>query len=144
MTSNSKEFICTAENLFLPADYLLHKIQEFPEKPRVILLDGEMGAGKTTFVSFFVKALNPAAHVHSPTFNLMNEYRARDWKIYHFDLYRIVNSLEIENLGFEEIWGKIGISFVEWWSRCPEYFDENSIPVNLQVIDEKTRRIRIG
>ena len=58
----------------------------------VILLTGEMGAGKTTFTSHLVRSFDKSLNPNSPTFNLMNEYRTSEFSIFHFDLYRLKSS----------------------------------------------------
>ena len=109
----------------------------------VILLTGEMGAGKTTFTSHLVRSFNESLNPNSPTFNLMNEYRTSEFSIFHFDLYRLKSSEEVDNLGFEEIWGKQGLSIVEWWQIATDYFDKSAIEVKLEVVDEQRRRFTV-
>jgi tRNA threonylcarbamoyladenosine biosynthesis protein TsaE len=109
----------------------------------VILLTGEMGAGKTTFTSQLVRSFDKSLNPNSPTFNLMNEYRTSEFSIFHFDLYRLKSSEEVDNLGFEEIWGKRGLSIVEWWQIATDYFDKSAIEVKLEVVDEQRRRFTV-
>ena len=110
----------------------------------VILLTGEMGAGKTTFTSHLVRSFDKSLNPNSPTFNLMNEYRTSEFSIFHFDLYRLKSSEEVDNLGFEEIWGKQGLSIVEWWQIATDYFDKSAIEVKLEVVDEQRRRFTVN
>ena len=110
----------------------------------VILLTGEMGAGKTTFTSHLVRSFDKSLNPNSPTFNLMNEYRTSEFSIFHFDLYRLKSSEEVDNLGFEEIWGKRGLSIVEWWQIATDYFDKSAIEVKLEVVDEERRRFTVN
>ncbi|HRG49329.1 MAG TPA: tRNA (adenosine(37)-N6)-threonylcarbamoyltransferase complex ATPase subunit type 1 TsaE [Leptospiraceae bacterium] len=109
----------------------------------VILLTGEMGAGKTTFTSHLVRSFDKSLNPNSPTFNLMNEYKTSQFSIFHFDLYRLKSSEEVDNLGFEEIWGKQGLSIVEWWQIATDYFDKSAIEVKLEVVDEQRRRFTV-
>jgi tRNA threonylcarbamoyladenosine biosynthesis protein TsaE len=110
----------------------------------VILLTGEMGAGKTTFTSQLVRSFDKSLNPNSPTFNLMNEYKTSEFSIFHFDLYRLKSSEEVDNLGFEEIWGKQGLSIVEWWQIATDYFDKSAIEVKLEVVDEQRRRFTVN
>ena len=110
----------------------------------VILLTGEMGAGKTTFTSHLVRSFDKSLNPNSPTFNLMNEYKTSEFSIFHFDLYRLKSSEEVDNLGFEEIWGKQGLSIVEWWQIATDYFDKSAIEVKLEVVDEERRRFTVN
>src|SRR6056297_1681206 len=79
----------------------------------VVALCGELGTGKTFFVRKVAEALNYENLVTSPTFVILNIYKA-DMMIYHFDLYRLEREQELENVGFSEYLNKNGIVFVEW------------------------------
>ncbi len=127
-----------------PVSYLRKILDESKIEFPVILLTGEMGAGKTTFTSHLVRSLDSGLNPNSPTFNLMNEYKTTKFSIFHFDLYRLKSSEEVENLGFEEIWGKQGVSIVEWWQIATEYFDTSAIEIRLEVVDENTRKMTLG
>jgi tRNA threonylcarbamoyladenosine biosynthesis protein TsaE len=126
-----------------PVSYLRKIVEENKIDFSVILLTGEMGAGKTTFTSHFVRSFDSSLNPNSPTFNLMNEYRTDLFSIFHFDLYRLKSAEEVDNLGFEEIWGKQGISIIEWWQIAVDYFDKSVIEVQLELVNEDTRRIKI-
>ena len=109
------------------------------EKPCTVLLLGEMGAGKTTFVSEVVKRLC-GAHVTSPTFGIINQY-APD--IFHADLYRIRDAKELENTDFYEILYGDNIFFIEWpfnqvdpaaYAKC-----KRVVKVHIKVVNETER-----
>lgn len=101
----------------------LNALQEFAKsfaklvkKPMVILLKGDLGAGKTTFVKEIALALGCKDMVTSPTFTLLNVYDAQ-FPIYHFDMYRLTSAEEAMSVGFEEYFDKKtldGVCFVEW------------------------------
>ena len=133
-----KEFICLLDELVKPVSYLLdmHSWQ----RPMVILLTGEMGAGKTTFTSHLVAALG-SQDVHSPTFTLINEYPLSQGSVFHFDLYRLQEEEELEELGFEDIWGVQGLSIIEWWQIAQNYLPPGCIEVSLEILDEERRKI---
>ncbi|XDD52093.1 tRNA (adenosine(37)-N6)-threonylcarbamoyltransferase complex ATPase subunit type 1 TsaE [Leptospira sp. WS92.C1] len=111
----------------------------------VFLFTGSMGAGKTTFTSKLVKKISPIANVNSPTYTLINEYSipGREDKFHHFDLHRLKSSQDLEDLGFEEIWGKSGVSIIEWWQIARENLEILSlkIEVELKMISEEERNI---
>ena len=75
-----------------------------PHSHRVILFQGAMGAGKTTFIRSLCKALGVKDIVSSPTFSLVNEYQGNPERIFHFDLYRIEDEAEALDFGIEEYW----------------------------------------
>ncbi len=84
--------------------------------PSIVLLTGDLGAGKTTFVKEVVAALGCEDLVTSPTFTLLNTYDAK-FPIYHFDMYRLASAEEASSVGFEEYFDKSrldGVCFVEW------------------------------
>lgn len=80
----------------------------------VVLLHGNMGAGKTTLASQLAKALGVTQSVSSPTFSIVNEYLYPKGKIFHFDLYRIANEAELETIGFDDYLFSGEICFIEW------------------------------
>jgi tRNA threonylcarbamoyladenosine biosynthesis protein TsaE len=88
----------------------------------VLALSAPLGGGKTTFVKIVGKALQISEEITSPSFSLYEEYRLKGKKsLFHFDLYRINSEKELDNLGFEDIWGIQGaISFIEWPERAGE------------------------
>lgn len=79
----------------------------------VVCLSGELGVGKTEFVKGLAKGLGIVDYITSPTFTIVNEYQGRQ-KLYHFDVYRVNDIDELENIGFDEyIYGE-GICVIEW------------------------------
>ncbi len=109
----------------------------------IVLLDGDLGAGKTVFVKgvtdFFSAGKSVAV---SPTFLIVNVYET-DPKIYHFDLYRIDDVEELDSIGAEEYLYGNGISFVEWPERANGYFPSSAIKVEIKKINDNERLIRI-
>lgn len=109
--------------------------------PRVVLLYGDLGAGKTVFAKGFVEYFIKGAHVVSPTFTIMNSYAD---KIFHFDLYRIENVAELDAIGANEYFFGNNYCLVEWADRVNEsYFPENALKIYIEKIDDKTRRIKL-
>jgi len=130
------------DELTKPIQYLKEKLKNI--QTGILLISGEMGAGKTTFIRNFVHSFNPEVTVNSPTYNLIHEYKVSESIIfYHFDLYRIKTSEDVGNLGFEEIWGKQGISLIEWGDIALDYYPFINFKISLETIDEKERRIQI-
>ena len=109
----------------------------------IVLLDGDLGAGKTVFVKGVASALSGDKVIAvSPTFLILNEYDTMP-PIYHFDLYRINDISELDAIGAEEYFYGDGISFVEWPERAGEMFPSSSIKVFIEKLNENSRRIRI-
>lgn len=112
------------------------------KKGDIVLLKGDLGAGKTTFVKGVVKALQgDENNVTSPTFTILNEYDLQQFSIYHFDLYRLSDPNELCNIGYEEYFYGDGVCFVEWPERAEEFFDKNVKVVQINKLGENQREI---
>lgn len=101
----------------------------------VICLEGDLGAGKTTFTQFFCRALQVDDYVTSPTFNLMNIYQGKlqdqTIDIYHFDVYRIFDADEMLEIGFDDYLNGTGICIVEWATQVMDLLPEKRIWITL-------------
>ncbi len=108
---------------------------------KIWLFEGEMGAGKTTFIKAFCKALQVTSELSSPTFSIVNEYECLNKnKIYHFDLYRLKNKNELFDIGFDEYLYSGNYCFIEWPQLAIDFLPELSIKIKI-VVDEKSRKI---
>ncbi len=109
---------------------------------KVILVNGEMGAGKTTMIKALCKALNSPDVVSSPTFSLINEYRtANNEPLYHFDCYRIESEEEAYDFGAEEYLHSGHLCFIEWSENIASLLPEESNALMIEKIDATTRKI---
>lgn len=115
----------------------------------VFSLKGDLGAGKTTFVQTIGKHLNVEDYITSPTFSIVNIYSG-DFNIYHLDLYRLENPLELESFDYETYFYPEGISFIEWADKAREYLPDKMIEILITVsgnvrnieIKEETKRAK--
>src|SRR5581483_4992437 len=109
----------------------------------VVLLFGDLGAGKTAFVKGLADGLGvPAEEVSSPTFTIVQEYRGGRLPLFHVDLYRLNDPREVEDLGLEEI-AADGVLAIEWAEKLPRP-PAGAIIVRLEHADGDTRRLTIG
>jgi len=108
----------------------------------VILLSGDLGAGKTIFAKGLAAGLDidDIHQVRSPSYTLVNIYSAK-FPIYHMDLYRLVNESEIDDLGWEDFLGQ-GVIVVEWAEKLK--FDLEAIRIKIEVLGDQKRKIRIS
>ncbi|XDD54252.1 tRNA (adenosine(37)-N6)-threonylcarbamoyltransferase complex ATPase subunit type 1 TsaE [Leptospira sp. WS4.C2] len=111
--------------LFVSLDQLVTQFLKKEQFP-ILLLTGEMGAGKTTFIREWFSRFGTESSINSPTFSLYNIYDSPNFHLYHFDLYRIKFPEELDELGFEEIWGKDGVSAIEWWQIAEPYLPKTN------------------
>ena len=89
-------------------------------KHNILLLKGNLGAGKTTFTQYLVKSLGSSAEVSSPTYAIVNEYDTPKGNIFHFDLYRLKNAREVDDIGIDEYLDNAFLCIIEW----PEVFED--------------------
>lgn len=107
----------------------------------VLLLNGELGAGKTTFTKALAKALGVQEEITSPTFTIMNTYESGQIKLNHLDMYRIESADELEELGIEESIDSDSITVVEW--NKFEHFDGKVIKIDITPTGEQSRKITV-
>ena len=107
----------------------------------VVLLRGGLGAGKSEFARGVARGLGIQGPVPSPSFTILNMYDEGRIPLYHFDWYRIHDSDEIGEMGFEEQIGGDGIALIEWGEQAPEYVPDRALVIRIRAVDETTREI---
>lgn len=108
----------------------------------IFALIGNLGTGKTILAKGIAKGLGIDEEITSPTFTLLEVYES-DIPLYHFDLYRISDNTELENLFFEEYWFGNGVSVIEWADRAMKRLPKDIYIITLEYIDKNRRRITI-
>ena len=125
---------------------LAKKLGEKAKKGDIYCLEGELGTGKTVFAKGFAKGLEIEEIVDSPTFTIVKEYQGRE-KLYHFDVYRIEDVEELQEIGFSEMISGDAICLIEWASQIEEEIPENAKWISIEKDLEKGfdyRRICMG
>ena len=119
-------------------------LAELMTPPKMVLLRGDLGAGKTTLVKGIAAAFGAAAEedVTSPTFTLVHEYRGQRANLYHIDLYRIDTPRELETLGLDDLRSENSVLLIEWGEKFPRL--EWDVEIDLERAGENGRRIRIS
>ncbi len=133
-------------------NFTLEKIAEAAEKfvtatgnYKVFALQGEMGAGKTTFVHALCEAAGVKENISSPTFSIINQYTTGQGQlIYHIDLYRLKNEEEAIQAGVEDCLYSGNTCFVEWPDKALGIFPDNTLHVSITAIDRNTRKLKIN
>ena len=108
----------------------------------VILMTGELGAGKTTMTQGIAEGLGIAERPRSPTFVMATEYMGR-LPLFHIDLYRIEQAPELNEIGLDEYASAQGVTIIEWADRAPEMFLSDYLWVSLDATNEETRHIKL-
>lgn len=110
--------------------------------PMAILLNGNLGAGKTALSQAIITGLGITENVTSPTFSLMNSYRINGNNIYHFDLYRLEDVQELDGIGFYE-YSKEGLSIIEWADKFIDEMPRKNIIINIEKLGDCERKITL-
>jgi tRNA threonylcarbamoyladenosine biosynthesis protein TsaE len=113
-------------------------------KSGVVLIEGQMGAGKTTTVRNILSYLSDNTFQGSPTFSLVNEYSSKSGQaIYHFDLYRIEDPSELQQIGIEEYFENQSLSFIEWPKKSMDFLPDEKIWMYISVGNSNERIIEL-
>jgi tRNA threonylcarbamoyladenosine biosynthesis protein TsaE len=112
---------------------------EYAQEESFFIFEGDMGAGKTTFIKAFCEALGVTEIVSSPTFSIVNEYIGKDCTIYHFDFYRLKSLREAYDIGYEEYFYSGAICLIEWPSKVEELLPEKYIKVEITANENQER-----
>jgi tRNA threonylcarbamoyladenosine biosynthesis protein TsaE len=114
---------------------------------RVFAMHGTMGAGKTTIIEALCREKGVRSHMSSPTFSIINEYvfndGGKEGVIYHMDLYRLKSEEEVIQAGVEDAIYSKAICFVEWPEKAPGIFDEHTVHLFIEPVNESVRKVII-
>jgi tRNA threonylcarbamoyladenosine biosynthesis protein TsaE len=113
--------------------------------PKIVLLRGDLGAGKTTLVKGIAAGFEAASEddVTSPTFTLVHEYRGPSVNLYHIDLYRVDTPRQLETLGLDDLISGNSVLLIEWGEKFPRFVRERDLEIVLERVGENERRIRV-
>lgn len=120
---------------------LSEKLGELLTPQDIVTFSGNLGAGKTTFVKFLIQSIvKQEIPVTSPTFNLVQIYETKKFPIWHFDMYRLRDSDEVFELGYEEALSE-GVSLIEWPEKMQEFLPKDRLDVIIKTVDVNKRVI---
>jgi len=125
------------------------------QRATVLLLEGDLGSGKTTFVQFLAQALGVKENLTSPTFVLMKSYKVSSQKnerirlsiknLVHIDAYRLTSGQDLKNLGWDKlVTNPDNLIVVEWPELVADLWDGSELKIKFKFVDEKTREIDTG
>jgi len=121
------------------------KLVEHLKPPKLVLLRGDLGAGKTTLIKGIAEGFRAAAQddVTSPTFTLIHEYRGRDVVVYHVDLYRVDTQRELMTLGIDDLFDDGAVLLIEWGDKFERFRRERDVEISIERTGDTTRRIAV-
>lgn len=117
------------------------KLGSLLEKKDIICLNGDLGAGKTTFTQAIGKGLGVTEYITSPTFTIINEYQGR-LSLYHFDIYRLGDEEELDLLGAQDYFYSEGVCVIEWANNAENILPKERLDIWIKIIDENRRQFK--
>lgn len=122
---------------------LLPAIADAVEQYRIVLFQGEMGAGKTTFIRHLIHHLGTQDEVNSPTYAIVNTYDTNRGIIHHFDCYRFESVEEAYDIGMEEYLYGSEICLIEWPDRVAELLPDSVLIISISALQDGSRTLKI-
>ena len=125
-------------------EFIINSLDEIPEvankiinklQYKLITFEGEMGAGKTTFIKEFVKVLGTSDEVSSPTFSIVNEYDTDNGKVYHFDFYRLNHEEEALDFGIEDYLYSNQYCLMDWPNKIANFIPDEHHTITIENIE---------
>lgn len=114
--------------------------------PKLVVLTGDLGAGKTTLIKGIAEGFGAAKQqdVTSPTFTLIHEYRGKDADLFHIDLYRVDTPRELETLGLDDLKSERSVLLMEWGEKFPRFQRERDVEIRIERVSENERKIVVS
>ena len=129
----------TIDTIHIVSDH----IKDLINNHTIFLFEGELGSGKTTLIKKILKDVGISEHVKSPTFSLVNEYIENDLIIFHFDLYRVKNENELDNIGFYDYLDSGKLCFIEWPVIAIQNIIRDYVLIKIHITGDSEREIEI-
>ena len=136
-------------------EFLTHSAEETTElgrrlaaelrPPKLVVLRGDLGAGKTTLIKGIAEGFQAASqeNVTSPTFTLIHEYRGPDVNVYHVDLYRVDTQRELDTLGLDDLFDENSVVLIEWGEKFERFLRERDVEISIERLGENHRKITL-
>jgi tRNA threonylcarbamoyladenosine biosynthesis protein TsaE len=121
------------------------KLASILKPPKIVLLRGDLGAGKTTLVKGIAEGFHAASQedVTSPTFTLVHEYRGLEADLYHIDLYRVDTPRQLETLGLDDLITERSVLLIEWGEKFQRFVRERDVEIAFEQGGDSERRVRV-
>src|SRR3954470_15158009 len=140
MASNSKQFLTRSPEETIGLGL---QLAEFLSPPKLIVLSGDLGAGKTTIIKGIAEGFKAESqeNVTSPTFTLIHEYRGPAVTVYHIDLYRVDSQRQLETLGIDDLRDERSLVLLEWGEKFERFRNEADAEIRIDRLGENDRKI---
>ena len=137
-------------------EFLSHSAEETTElgrrlaaelrPPKLVVLSGDLGAGKTTLIKGIAEGFRAASQekVTSPTFTLIHEYRGPGVNVYHVDLYRIDTQRELDTLALDDLFDESSVVLIEWGEKFERFRCDRDVEITIERLGENDRKIKIA
>jgi len=137
-------------------EFLSHSAEETTElgrrlaaelrPPQLVVLSGDLGAGKTTLIKGIAEGFRAASQekVTSPTFTLIHEYRGPGVNVYHVDLYRIDTQRELDTLALDDFFDESSVVLIEWGEKFERFRCDRDVEITIERLGENDRKIKIA
>ncbi len=135
------ELLCTSPESL--NDIAIQLLDNLNGEIRVVMFEGDLGAGKTSLIKEICANLGCKDHVTSPTFSLVNEYRVGERVVYHIDLYRLESTQEAIDIGIEDYLYSGNWCFIEWPGLIKPLIEPPYAQVNIEIESTTSRKFRI-
>jgi tRNA threonylcarbamoyladenosine biosynthesis protein TsaE len=114
--------------------------------PKLVVLSGDLGAGKTTLIKGIAEGFRAASqeNVTSPTFTLIHEYRGPDVNVYHVDLYRVDTQRELDTLALDDLFDENSVVLIEWGEKFERFRRERDVEISIERLGDNDRKIVIA
>jgi len=114
--------------------------------PKLVVLRGDLGAGKTTLIKGIAEGFRAAweENVTSPTFTLIHEYRGPSVNVFHVDLYRVDTQRELETLGLDDLFDENSVVLIEWGEKFARFLRERDVEITIERLGESDRKIKVA
>ncbi len=109
-----------------------YQLGQLAKEGQIFRLDGDLGVGKTVFTQGFAKGLGITEPINSPTFTIIQVYNEGRLPLYHFDVYRIADISEMDELGYEEYFYSGGVCLIEWGSMIEELLPKETVNITIE------------
>jgi len=113
--------------------------------PRLVVVSGDLGAGKTTLIKGIAEGFHAASqeNVTSPTFTLIHEYRGAGVNLYHVDLYRVDTQRELDTLGLDDLIDERSVVLIEWGEKFERFRCDRDVEITIERLGENDRKIKV-